>query len=82
MERVISCPICYDLDACFEDIQPDFKSYMCFNCGFMSDSRYETDSLRLIENLKSSPKLQNSTNHIVNIQSKINIRKSHKPPKF
>ena len=57
MERVIDCPVCFDVDRCFEDIQDDFKSYLCFNCGFMSDSRYEIDSVGLIENLKKSPKL-------------------------
>jgi len=57
MERVIDCPVCYDTDRCFEDIQENFVSYLCFNCGFMSDSRYEIDSVGLIENLKKSPKL-------------------------
>jgi|TARA_Y100000310_G_scaffold82897_1_gene79546 hypothetical protein len=57
MERVIDCPVCFDVDHCFEEIQKEFSSFLCFKCGFMSDSRYETESLRLIENLKSSPKL-------------------------
>lgn len=57
MERVIDCPVCFDVDRCFEDIQEEFSSYLCFNCGFMSDSRYEIDSINLIENLKKSPKL-------------------------
>jgi hypothetical protein len=57
MERVIDCPVCYDTDRCFEDIQENFVSYLCFNCGFMSDSRFEIDSVGLIENLKKSPKL-------------------------
>ena len=34
MERVIDCPVCFDHDACFEDTQEKFNSYMCFNCGF------------------------------------------------
>jgi|TARA_Y100000590_G_scaffold15147_1_gene18231 hypothetical protein len=50
MERVIQCPICFDQDACFEDTQPDFKSYMCFNCGFMSNSQYTEENLEKIEN--------------------------------
>ena len=57
MERVITCPVCFDTDHCFEDIQETFSSYLCFKCGFMSDSRYEISSLKLIENLKKSPKL-------------------------
>ena len=50
MERVIDCPVCYDQDACFEDIQETFNSYMCFNCGFMSNSIYTEDNLNQIEN--------------------------------
>ena len=61
MERVIdSCPICYDTDSCFEDIQEKFKSYMCFNCGFMSSSYYTKDTVKeaegmvkLVDELKS-----------------------------
>ena len=59
MERVIDCPICYDKDTCFEDIQEKFKSYMCFNCGFMSSSFYKKDlehriegTSKLVEELK------------------------------
>jgi len=50
MEKVIDCPVCYDVDACFEDIQEKFNSYMCFNCGFMSNSVYTDDNLNQIEN--------------------------------
>ena len=57
MERVIDCPVCFDIDNCFEDTQESFSSYLCFSCGFMSDSRYETGGLHLIENLKTSPQL-------------------------
>ena len=57
MERVITCPICWDNDQCFEEVQETFSSYLCFHCGFMSDSRYEVDSLQLLDNLKKSPKL-------------------------
>ena len=57
MERVIDCPHCFDTNHCFEDIQEPFSSYLCFSCGFMSDSRYEIGSIDVIENLKKSPKL-------------------------
>jgi len=57
MERVITCPICFNVDQCFEEVQETFSSYLCFHCGFMSDSRYEIGSLKLTENLKKSPKL-------------------------
>ena len=57
MERVIDCPVCYNTDNCFEEVQETFSSYLCFACGFMSDSRYEIGSINVIENLKKSPKL-------------------------
>ena len=57
MERVIDCPVCLDTDNCFEDVQDTYNSYLCFKCGFMSDSRYTTDSLELADNLKKSPQL-------------------------
>ena len=61
MEKVIMCPVCLNTDNCFEETQESYSSYLCFNCGFMSDSRYETDSIFLIENLKKSPKLVQDT---------------------
>ena len=61
MEKVITCPVCFDVNKCFEDIQETFSSYLCFKCGFMSDSRYEIGSLQLTENLKKSPKLVRET---------------------
>ena len=51
MERVIVCPVCKDSDTCFEEIQENFSSYMCFNCGFMSDTRYRAGSVELLDNL-------------------------------
>lgn len=60
MERVIDCPVCLDTDKCFEDVQENYNAYLCFNCGYMSDSRYETNSLKLLDELKKSPKLVNS----------------------
>jgi hypothetical protein len=50
MEKVIDCPVCFDSDRCFEDMQEKFNSYMCFNCGFMSNSVYTDDNLDKIEN--------------------------------
>ena len=57
MEKVIDCPVCFDVNNCFEDVQETFSSYLCFACGFMSDSRYEIGGVDVIENLKKSPKL-------------------------
>ena len=61
MEKVTTCPVCLDVDHCFEEVQETFSSYLCFNCGFMSDSRYEIGSLKLADNLKKSPKLVQDT---------------------
>ena len=57
MERVIDCLFCKDKDSLFEEVQENFSSFMCFACGFMSDTRFEKDSLQTIENEKSTPRL-------------------------
>ena len=57
MERVIDCPCGKDTDSCFEEVQEHFSSFMCFACGFMSDSRFEKDGLQTIENEKTTPQL-------------------------
>ena len=49
MERVIDCPVCYDKDRCFEAEQEQFKSYMCFNCGFMSNTNFTNENLDKVE---------------------------------
>ena len=61
MERVITCPVCFDGDKCFEEVQETYSSYLCFNCGYMSDSRYKVNDFNLIEKLKNSPKLVQDT---------------------
>ena len=61
MERVIVCPQCFDADHCFEEVQENYSSYLCFSCGYMSDSRYKIGSLELMDNLKKSPKLVQDT---------------------
>ena len=57
MEKVIECPQCNDTDRCFEDVQDTFSSFMCFNCGYMSDSRYRVGSVELVDNMNASPQL-------------------------
>ena len=50
-EIKIDCPVCFDTHQCFEDTieneNGEFKSYMCFNCGFTSNSAYTWDSQEL-----------------------------------
>tara|TARA_R110002020_G_scaffold21575_7_gene73290 strand:+ start:13764 stop:14231 length:468 start_codon:yes stop_codon:yes gene_type:complete len=43
MERVIICPNCGSEHHCFEEMQEDYSSFMCFQCGFMSDSRFNEE---------------------------------------
>tara|TARA_X000001382_G_C3113323_1_gene160670 strand:+ start:341 stop:805 length:465 start_codon:yes stop_codon:yes gene_type:complete len=49
MEKIIICPICDDKDRCFEDVQETFSSFMCFNCGFMSNSNYTDENVDKIK---------------------------------
>ena len=51
-EKVITCPVCFDDDHCFEEVQKDWSSFMCFRCGFTSNSTYKTNS----EELKTANK--------------------------
>jgi len=50
-EIKIDCPVCFNKNKCFEDTVEnngsEFKSYMCFNCGFTSNSSYTWDSQEL-----------------------------------
>ena len=43
MEKVIQCTVCEDTNHCFEEVQEDYSSFMCFKCGFMSDTRFSND---------------------------------------
>ena len=50
MEEIkIKCPNCYSEGKCFEETierktEDDFKSYLCFNCGYTSNSFYTSES--------------------------------------
>ena len=57
MEHKITCPVCGDTQRCFEEQQEHFSSFMCFNCGYMSDTRYRAGSVELLDNLNQSPQL-------------------------
>ena len=50
-EIKIDCPVCFDTNQCFEDTvenkDGEFKSYMCFNCGYTSNSAYKWNSTEL-----------------------------------
>ena len=60
-EIKITCPCCLNDKQCFEekvDIE-NFSSFICFNCGFMSNTLYTNDSDAL-------KKLKESTSELMN----------------
>ena len=58
-EVKITCPNCFSEDRCFESKMEieDFSSYMCFNCGFTSNSTYKNDTETLEKAKESSTQL-------------------------
>ena len=50
-EVKITCPNCFNSERCFEDTQEldgkEFKSYMCFNCGYNSNTTFKYGSKEL-----------------------------------
>ena len=52
-EVKITCPNCMNDKHCFEETAMDFKSYMCFNCGFTSNSAYTNES-KTLETMKEN----------------------------
>jgi Zn ribbon nucleic-acid-binding protein len=57
METKLTCPHCKAKKQCFVEKTEAFESYMCFRCGYMSDSRFIKDSLEVIDLENKSPKL-------------------------
>ena len=60
-EIKIMCPNCFSDEKCFEDKLEieEFSSFMCFNCGFTSNSLYKNDSDSLKKVQESSTELMN-----------------------
>ena len=64
-ELKITCPNCFSTDKCFEDVQEandsdkSFSSFMCFNCGFTSNSAYTWDSIELKKAQTGATQLMN-----------------------
>ena len=65
MEKQITCPVCFSENRCFEDTQvaedskDEFTSYMCFNCGYTSNSSYSWDSIELKKAQTGATQLMN-----------------------
>ena len=62
-ELKITCPNCFNDEKCFEDVQEQddksFSSYMCFNCGFTSNTAYKWDSPELKKAQTGATQLMN-----------------------
>ena len=62
-ELKITCPNCFNEEKCFEDVQEQdgksFSSYMCFNCGYTSNTAYKWDSPELKKAQTGATQLMN-----------------------
>ena len=62
-ETKITCPVCFSEERCFEDKQEQngqtFSSYMCFKCGYTSNSVYKYGTPELQQVQTSSTQLMN-----------------------
>ena len=59
METKIQCPICFTDRMCFDEYveKDNYHSYLCFRCGFTSNSNYAFGKEEIKLALESSPKL-------------------------
>ena len=57
VEKKITCSVCKAEKMCIEESQGDFSSYMCFRCGYMSDSRMVDESEFMEKHLKNTPQV-------------------------
>lgn len=58
-ETKVTCPNCMNTDKCFEEQVSieDFSSFMCFNCGYTSNTAYKNDSKPLEQMMDSATQL-------------------------
>tara|TARA_B100001778_G_scaffold324797_1_gene319570 strand:- start:3281 stop:3748 length:468 start_codon:yes stop_codon:yes gene_type:complete len=63
MEKKITCPVCFSGERCFEDVQEQadktFSSFMCFKCGYTSNSAYKWESPELKQAQVGATQLMN-----------------------
>jgi hypothetical protein len=57
VESKVTCPVCESKKMCLESRTETFSSYMCFRCGFMSNSTFTEDDDQYKDYLNSSPKI-------------------------
>jgi hypothetical protein len=58
-EIKIKCPVCFDETSCFEEFveKENLKSYLCFRCGFTSNSFYTKESKERLNQLETTSQL-------------------------
>ena len=59
MESKIKCPVCKSTSQCFDEYveEDNFHSYLCFKCGYTSNSKFTYGSDELLSSLEASPQL-------------------------
>jgi len=59
VESKIKCPVCKSKAQCFDEyvVEDNFHSYLCFQCGYTSNSKFKYGSDELLSSLEASPKL-------------------------
>ncbi len=59
MESKIKCPVCKSKAQCFDEYveEDNFHSYLCFKCGYTSNSKFTYGSDELLSSLEASPQL-------------------------
>ena len=59
MESKIKCPVCKSKAQCFDEyvVEDNFHSYLCFKCGYTSNSKFKYGSDELLSSLEASPQL-------------------------
>ena len=59
MESKIKCPVCKSKAQCFDEyvVEDNFHSYLCFQCGYTSNSKFKYGSDELLTSLEASPQL-------------------------
>ena len=60
MERNIKCKHCYSKKMCFETVTDEYSSFLCFRCGYMSDTRLKPNTEFLEKHLENTPYLVES----------------------
>ena len=58
-ETKIKCPVCFDEKSCFEEFvkEQNLKSYLCFHCGFTSNSFYSKESKERLNQIETTSQL-------------------------